>query len=113
MQRLWIQARRYNAVMLLAVKFGCCNHANTAIKVAQHANVSAAGVLTEQLQCQCAVSGGASSSGSTKPPPVFDITLSADVAVPLLELSRRSIEFVYTHARGSTPETMVETVQAQ
>jgi hypothetical protein len=72
-----------------------------------------AGVLTEQLQCQCAVSGGASSSGSAKGAPVFDITLSAEVAVPLLELSRRSIEFLYTHVRGCTPQTMVETVQAQ
>jgi hypothetical protein len=74
---------------------------------------AATGVLTEQLQCQCAVSGSASSSGANKPAPVFDITLSADVAVPLLELSRRSIEFVYTHVRGTAPQTMVEALQAQ
>lgn len=62
--------------------------------------------MSEQLQCQFTVSGSTSSAGN-KPKPVFDIALSAEVDAPLLELSQRSMDFVYTHERGKRPQIMV------
>lgn len=69
-----------------------------------------AGLVTEQLQCQYFVSGS-TSSASNKPKPVFDIAMSAEVAAPLLDLSKRSVEFVYTHTHGSSPQVLVQPVE--
>eukprot|EP00878_Enallax_costatus_P045170 GHUV01054141.1.p1 GENE.GHUV01054141.1~~GHUV01054141.1.p1 ORF type:complete len:129 (-),score=29.15 GHUV01054141.1:69-455(-) len=72
----------------------------------------AAGLVSEQLQCQFTVSGSTSNAGN-KPKPVFDIALSAEVAAPLLDLSKRAIDFVYTHERGKSPQIMVEPLEVR
>jgi hypothetical protein len=63
-----------------------------------------AGVIAELLTCTAgptAPAGG--QKGGTR---VLETLLRADVAVPLLELSRRAVEFRYLHKQGQPAQLM-------
>jgi hypothetical protein len=60
-----------------------------------------AGVIAELLTCTAGPAGG--QKGGTR---VLETLLRADVAVPLLELSRRAVEFRYLHKQGQPAQPM-------
>jgi len=69
-------------------------------------------MIKEQMQCQYAGSGG-KNEGTNKPKLVYDIELTAEVAAPLLELSKRAVDFVYHSCDWATPATLTEVVEAR
>lgn len=73
-----------------------------------------AGVISEQLQCQAASTGGgaaAAGPGGAKPKPVFDLSATAEVAAPLLQLFKQAVVFSYIHAEGQQPLVMQEPLE--
>lgn len=72
-----------------------------------------AGAMSEQLQCQAANTGGGAAPGGAKPKPVFDVTATAEVAAPLLQLSKEAVEFSYIHADGQQPLVMQEPLEVR
>jgi hypothetical protein len=83
----------------------CCAGVLIRVHVADSPSLRAcAGAISEQLQCQAVnTGGGAAAPGGAKPKPMFDITASAEVATPLLQLSKQAVEFSYIHAEGQHP----------
>lgn len=75
--------------------------------------VAFAGVVTEQLDCLAVNTGGAAPAGGAKPKPVFNISASAEVAAPLLVLSKQSVVFSYMHAVGQQPSVMTQQLDAR
>eukprot|EP00775_Hariotina_reticulata_P008964 gene8964-9139_t len=73
---------------------------------------SSPGFIAEQLQCQSGGSGG-KNDNNNKPKLVYDIEATAEVAAPLLELSKRAVEFVYNHVIGATPATLTDIIEAR
>lgn len=69
--------------------------------------------MSEQLQCQAANTGGGAAPGGAKPKPVFDVTATAEVAAPLLQLSKEAVEFSYIHADGQQPLVMQEPLEVR
>jgi hypothetical protein len=73
----------------------------------------AVGLLSEQLECQAVSSGGAAAGAAgAKPRPVFDISAAAEVAAPLLQLSKQAVVFSYI-AEDHPPSLMTETLDVR
>lgn len=70
-----------------------------------------AGAIAEQLECQAVSTGGNAAAGGAKPKPVFDITAKAEVAAPLLQMSKQAVVFSYIHAQGHQPLIMEEALE--
>lgn len=69
-----------------------------------------AGAVAEQLECQAASTGGAVKAGGNKAKPVFDVSATAEVAAPLLQLSKQVVVFNYIHVLQQQPLPMTETL---
>lgn len=70
------------------------------------------GVMAEQLDCQAASTGGTAAPGGAKQKPVFDISVTAEVAAPLLQLSKQAVVFRYTSdLHGQHPPSMQEPLE--
>jgi hypothetical protein len=72
-----------------------------------------AGLMSEQLECQAVSAGGnAAGAAGAKPRPVFDISATAEVAAPLLQLSKQAVVFSYI-AEDQPPSVMTETLDVR
>lgn len=61
--------------------------------------------VAESLFCVAQPSTGAASRTAKR---VFEVTMRADVAAPLLEWSRRGLDFSYVYARGAPPQVTTQ-----
>jgi hypothetical protein len=68
--------------------------------------------MAEQLECQAASTGGSAAPGGGKQKPVFDISATAEVAAPLLQLSKQAVVFSYlSDEHGQHPLAMQEPLE--
>jgi len=115
-------------ISMLAVKpgqvggrLGCLGDGGAAaLRFAEHAYLQVIAVnhpsqnkhhqkqVQEQLICTAQLTTGASSRAVRR---VFEVEMRADVAAPLLEWSKRGLEFSYVHAPGLQPDVQTRPLE--